>query len=534
MVFPKTTRPIRFYFGIGITLWIQTMVKRNFYFLFILILSGIARAEVNLSEPRKEDPELQVPSEKMLTLEQTIALALKYNRSLKDSGLEIQLQEAHLNGAKDALDPHLKIQPYTRIENNRIQSQTQTLNNEFQTQNHGLSAIASLKLAAGTQLSATWTDEQIITHQPITNGERQSTQSTHFQQGLELRLVQPLTKGAGSEINRAPIQQAAQQQKIKQLQLQQQQMAIVTNVVLTYRRLWQALKQVDLSEQALQKTRELSVLSRSLVEAGRLPKAEMIQSEAETSLKELEVLSAKNQFQSRQFDLLRILDLPQWFQIFPVEIPLPTSVLLNQDQLLQESLEQRPDYAAAKILLQMAELELITAQNNRLWQLDFDANYLLGASDTAHPQNLTATEMESRKNGWSLGLTLTHIFGDGILEETYQTSRLNQLRAIESLKELEDTIRLEVLDRIREIYTSEQQWILAKKARELSEKKLEIEQEKLKLGRSSNFQMIRFQEDLDNAFQNELGAVIAYHNALTLLDQTTGKTLQHWNLASLF
>jgi outer membrane protein TolC len=65
----------------------------------------------------------------------------------------------------------------------------------------------------------------------------------------------------------------------------------------------------------------------------------------------------------------------------------------------------------------------------------------------------------------------------------------------------------------------------------LSEKKVEIETEKLKAGRSTNFQLVSFQNDLVNAQNGELAAITTYLNALTSLDRTLGITLDKWGVS---
>jgi outer membrane protein TolC len=72
---------------------------------------------------------------------------------------------------------------------------------------------------------------------------------------------------------------------------------------------------------------------------------------------------------------------------------------------------------------------------------------------------------------------------------------------------------------------------LSQKARLLSEKKLAIELKKLDMGRSSNFQIVSFQNDLVTAQTNELLAIIEYYNSIALLEQTLGITLSKWNIS---
>ncbi len=75
------------------------------------------------------------------------------------------------------------------------------------------------------------------------------------------------------------------------------------------------------------------------------------------------------------------------------------------------------------------------------------------------------------------------------------------------------------------------QYEIAQRARDLSLRKLEIERDKLKVGRSSNFQVLSFETDLRNAENAQLNALIAYLNAQTLLDEKLGMTLESWDIA---
>ncbi|MDE9484352.1 TolC family protein, partial [Xenorhabdus bovienii] len=68
------------------------------------------------------------------------------------------------------------------------------------------------------------------------------------------------------------------------------------------------------------------------------------------------------------------------------------------------------------------------------------------------------------------------------------------------------------------------------KASSLSQKKLEIEQEKLQAGRSSNFQVLSFETDLRNAENARLNTLIQYLNAQAELDQILGTTLESWEI----
>jgi len=52
----------------------------------------------------------------------------------------------------------------------------------------------------------------------------------------------------------------------------------------------------------------------------------------------------------------------------------------------------------------------------------------------------------------------------------------------------------------------------------------------MKVGRSSLFQLLSFQDSLVSARNTELSSFINYLNALTTLDQKLGTTLKTWNI----
>jgi len=71
---------------------------------------------------------------------------------------------------------------------------------------------------------------------------------------------------------------------------------------------------------------------------------------------------------------------------------------------------------------------------------------------------------------------------------------------------------------------------VARRARNLAAKAVEIEKEKLKVGRSANFQVRALENDLRSAESQQLGATIGYLNALTVLDVQLGTTLDTWRI----
>ncbi len=138
---------------------------------------------------------------------------------------------------------------------------------------------------------------------------------------------------------------------------------------------------------------------------------------------------------------------------------------------------------------------------------------------------------DCNKSDVRVGLALSRQLGDLTVERDFQRSRINKLQAENTLEEQQESLELQLKDRLRDVQLSFSQVELAQKATKLSERQLEIAREKQRLGREITvFELIRLQDDLVQARNIELNATINYLNALTRLDQTLGTTLETWQI----
>jgi outer membrane protein TolC len=67
-------------------------------------------------------------------------------------------------------------------------------------------------------------------------------------------------------------------------------------------------------------------------------------------------------------------------------------------------------------------------------------------------------------------------------------------------------------------------------ARELADKKLQAEEEKLKVGLSTNFIVLTYQRDLSNARSSELRAIVDYIISVSSLEKSMGTNLENHNI----
>jgi len=100
-----------------------------------------------------------------------------------------------------------------------------------------------------------------------------------------------------------------------------------------------------------------------------------------------------------------------------------------------------------------------------------------------------------------------------------------------SFDKLKADIEINVQSAIRNVDSNYRSLLSARQAKELAERKLNIEREKLGAGRTTNFQLVSFQKDVQTAQINESSALTSYLNSLTSLDDTLGTTLATWQIS---
>ena len=110
------------------------------------------------------------------------------------------------------------------------------------------------------------------------------------------------------------------------------------------------------------------------------------------------------------------------------------------------------------------------------------------------------------------------------------SSRVSLQQQELSLADLEQGLEVQVRNALRTVEISWRAQRLAEQSVLLSEQKLDIERQRLRAGRSTNFQVVSFEDDLVRTRTDLLSARISYLNALTNLDDVLGVTLQTWGV----
>jgi outer membrane protein len=337
--------------------------------------------------------------------------------------------------------------------------------------------------------------------------------------GLEIR--QPLLRGAGTKVNQASIKSASLSNTRQVFQLKQSLSDQITESIKAYRTLIQAQEEVKIRQKSLESRRRDLQVQITLVKAGRRARADLVQLEASLAGAEEQLLGARNSLSQANSDLLGFIDTDRNLKIaVPIEniqaltkenFSLP--VENNQQDLLPRAYAQRPDYLQAQLDTKIARFDLIEPQDNRRWQLDAVSNFNLGDSSQA-----------------IASLELTRTFEDQSLNTAFQNARIQFLQRQNDLQDLREAVRIEVSQQVTNVNSNLAKIEKARRAKELAEERLEIVKKLYLRGRGGVdiFEVTSQQDEVVEAQNTELNAIVDYLNARTDLEQSLGTTLNTW------
>ena len=447
------------------------------------------------------------PPERELTLAECIALAVRNNRDLAVNRLGRLSQRLNLEDAEDEFRPRPRID--LSAKGNSDVSGAKRAN----TSTLGFAPTVTMSIPTGGSFTLT------PTH--TATSDANVTQRTTF------TFSQPLLKGAGTTFGTASVVRARRTERTNALSFRGTVASRVAETIRAYRKLIQSIRAVEIAERSLERARDQLAVNRVLIETGRMARQDIVQTEASVADRELSLTEAEGRLNIARLDLIDILDIDGRTRIVPTEPLRLEPAEIDRDESVETAFRNRPDYLTALITVENAELALAEAENARKWGLNLTAEAGFGHSGRS------LSEAYSRfDDDYSVTLNLGIPIGANVdmARRAHAKAKIALKQSRLRVTELRQSIEVAVHRAVRDVEVQWRRAELARQARELAERKLDTERTKLNAGLSSNFRLVRFEDDLVRSQTSENDAIIAYLDALTALDQALGTTLDTWGI----
>lgn len=485
---------------------------------------------------------------KELSLEDCILMALKNNLSVAIEVLNPELSELSISKAKEKFMPEFSISYDQRSLESASYSWLDAAA-QVETKFRDYTFEVSQFLPTGGILSLS-----VVSDKTDSNRKFQSI-NPRFESTLRLNVTQPLLKNFGFDINRREITIARNNRKISLSRFKSLLLDTIYQVETGYWNLVYSIENLKVKQQSLDLAKELLAKNRKSVKIGSLAPIEIKNAEAEVATREADILEAGALIRNNVDNLCTIINLNAGrgdpdLDIIPTDKPESAKKGVELEEAIRTAFENRPDLTESKIDIKNKQLDMKYAKNQMLPGLDLQASYwspgisgtrilyqdnnpltniIIGTVPGAGSDSIRDA-LKFLYNNWTFSLELSVPLSTIISRADLAQATVNLRQSKLVLKEKEQQILLEIKNAVRDVETNYKRAKAYRVARELTEEKLKAEEEKLRVGLSTNYDLLLAQRDFADARSNELKAIVDYSVSLANQQKVLGITLDKKNI----
>jgi outer membrane protein TolC len=511
----------------------------------ILVLAAPSFAQQQPQQPQ----ESQTQGALSLSLEDCIVRALKDNLGVAIQVLGPQLSAEAVRQAEEKYIPTLSMNASDASTQNASYSYLDAATSLIdKTQNYGF-LTARQTLPTGGTLSLGFTGYRTTTNR---TGQ---TINPRYGTTLSFNLTQPLLRNFGFKMSRLQILVASNNLGVSDESLRSTLMTTVYNVESAYWNLVYSIENLDVRRQSLKLAQDLLDKNQRSVEIGTLAPIEVLSAQAEVATREADLIQAETQIKSNEDQLKLLLHITgeedrAVTSLVPKDTPNYVLREVNLDEALAAAIQNRTELKIAELGLSTDHLNVSYARNQALPDLNLSAAFsspgidgtrlvysdndpIFGTLLYTIPGGMSGALKQTAKfqyPNWNLGLTLNvplaNIFSRAALAQAKLSLRQDML----DLENQKDQIYVEVKNAVRAVESNYKRIVAYTKARELAEQKLAAEEEKFRVGMSTNYLVLSYQRDLATARISELNSIVSYNISVAALDRSQGTNLSTRNI----
>jgi outer membrane protein len=367
---------------------------------------------------------------------------------------------------------------------------------------------------------------------------------------LDLQVTQNLLQGFGAGVNGRNIRVQRNNVKVSQLQFKQQVIATVSAVLNLYWDLVSFRQDVQARERELAAAQQLLDDNSKQVEIGTLPQIEITRAEAQVFTARQDLLVSQTNEQQQEIVLKNALvrDGIQRANLSSVHIipldhfePPAQQATRPEPDLEQEALKQRVEIQQSQLNVDSNKLNLVGIRSSLKPTLQVFAQLTnngltgelsaLGAGNPAVDYlaggygNLLAQIFRRNYPNYSAGVSLNIPLRNRAAQSDYVTSQLELRQNELNLEKNVNQVRVDVQSAVIGLQQAQARYEAAQRAHVLQQQTLDADQQKLREGVTTPYQIVTDQQNLASAISSETQALANYSHAEIALDQALGRTL---------
>ncbi len=414
-----------------------------------------------------------------LTLDQTIAMALKSNPTIKISAADLEKANWDVRSAQASKGPSVTL-------------------------SHGFSRF---KTADSSTYVFEYADPRNKKQIPIP-----ASLTTRYANSVDMTL--PLYTGGKLE---GTIEKAQLAVKVADHGVNNSRQQVQLDATTGYYDILKTTNIVILSGESLDRLNAHLKNVEAQYNAGTVAKSDVLRSEVEKAKAEQSLITAKNAYELAVSSLNNIIGLP-----LDTELTVKDELKYQKfdktlEQCIATGLNQRPDLAQAKLNVDIAKTSISVAESGNRLSVAATASEKWNDSDFPGTKN----------NTWTIGINASYnLFDSGLTTAKVKNARADLVKSSEQLRQAGDNAQLQIRQAYLNMIEAEKRIDTSKVAVVKAEEDYKIAQVRYSAGVGTNLDVIDSQVALTSAKTDYVQAMYDYNTSRAKLDKAMGITVK--------
>ncbi len=383
----------------------------------------------------------------------------------------------------------------------------------------------------GLRLSTEWTRSEFETQRADGTGFDPSA-STVWAPSLQLVISHSLLRGAGVHTARALKYKAAALRDQATLLRAATAAVLVRDVVSAYRELAYAQEDLEIRRALAASAREQLEIVKANIAVGKQPPSASAEVLVSIALRDEDTLVAEQAARERSLDLERLVGLSldaRAPRLAATETEAPTEPLPPVGDVLEDARKHNPQLAAAWATTRAAAVDVEVTDNGMLPQLDL--SFAGGPQGNATEMSTAFTQLGKFQAYGVIGsLVLSEPIPRHAARGARQSAEALLHKAKLSADDIAVQIQTTVLRLVSEIDVAERRMQVLGPTTDSASLDLEAERARFQVGRATNFDVLRRQEELATARLRQARARTDYLKAVAALGAVTDDILDRYQV----
>jgi outer membrane protein TolC len=350
---------------------------------------------------------------------------------------------------------------------------------------------------------------------PLSSALKSATGAS-YQNNVGFTITQSLLRGVNPAVNLAPLRKVRIDVELREEELTGYAQKFLMDAERAYWDLSLSGEEVKIYRYSLELVQRFLYEAEERLKTGSIAAIDLAAIRAEAASRERQLFDAATAYKQKILYLAYIMNAPEYWSVNAVITD--TIMSLGKADALEEHIEAarrfRPDFRQAALQAKKGELDLAYTKNGLLPKLDFFISLRETSYAESFSEALTPKDPEGIITG---GFTLQFPLTSGASREKYRRAAYSIEQQKLSIENFSHLLEYEVRSAHIEVLRAATQIETAKTVSALQQQKLDAEQEKLNVGKSTGYAVLQVQRDFVSANLDEARARTSYIYALLSL-----------------